>query len=265
MFVPTASNTDFGRYPVNGSAGAGDLYRTDCAEALTIDTNQLTTWTPVGYTWQAYPTQPAAPGAPPAPPAPAPPPPPPSPEELAQRLYKRVDVLIPNHTVGIGPTKPDETIVKVPQWLWVDDPGPQSASISLLGVTVDMTASIESVDWNMGEPTGNPDQGATEPATVHCTGPGAPAPPIAELPFEAKTWKPECGYTYRWRSIPERTNGRGTWPIQANVHWNAHWQSNTGAGGDIPIERTGSSAVKTWELRVRLVNDPNAPQPPPTR
>lgn len=230
-----------------------------------MDTNRTVNWDTQGYTWQAYPTQPTAPGAPPAPPAPAPPPPPPSPEELAQRLYKRVDVLIPDHTVGIGPTKPDETIVKVPQWLWVDDPGPQSASISLLGVTVDMTASIESVDWNMGEPTGNPDQGATEPATVHCTGPGKPAPPIAELPFEAKTWKPECGYTYRWRSIPERTNGRGTWPIQANVHWNAHWQSNTGAGGDIPIERTGSSAVKTWELRVRLVNDPNAPQPPPTR
>lgn len=250
---------------MKGTAGKGDVVRLDCKSALTIDKNFLVQWQTAGYTFLPY-AEPVQPGRPAPPtPAPPPPPPPPDPQELAYQLFKDLEQKVPQQQISIGPMKWDEIIVKVPQWLSVNDPGQQTASLSFRGVTVTMTTQLTSVGWSMGEPTGNPDDGATTPATVTCDGPGEPAPPIATLPTDAKTWDPPCGYTFQWRSIPERTNGTGTWPVQATVHWNAHWQANTGDQGDIPLQRTAETAVKTWEVRVQLVNDPNYKQPPPTR
>ncbi|NNG37190.1 hypothetical protein [Nakamurella aerolata] len=263
-YVPTRTPADLARYKVQGTAGKGDLYRMDCKVALTFDTNKLVDWQTAGYTFLPY-AEPVVPGQP-ARRAPAPPPPPPpDPRVLAYQLFKDLQQQVPQQQISIGPMKWDEIIVKVPQWLSVNDPGAQTASLTFRGVTVTMTTRLESVDWTMGEPKGDPDQGATDPATVSCAGPGEPAPPIATLPEDAKTWAPPCGYTFRWRSIPERTGGSGTWPVRAVVHWNAHWEANTGDQGDIPLQRTAQTAVKTWELRVQLVNDPNYKQPPPTR
>ncbi|NNG35554.1 hypothetical protein [Nakamurella aerolata] len=264
MYIQTDANTDFATYRVKGTAGKGDLYRLDCKSALTLDRNLLVQWQSAGYTFMPY-AEPVVPGQARRAPAPPPPPPPPDPRVLAYQLFKDLQQQVPQQQIRIGPMKWDEIIVKVPQWLSGNDPGAQTASLTFRGVSVTMTTRLESVDWTMGEPKGDPDRGATDPATVSCDGPGEPAPPIATLPEDAKTWAPPCGYTFRWRSIPERTGGSGTWPVRALVHWNAHWEANTGDRGDIPLQRTAQTAVKTWELRVQLVNDPNYKQPPPTR
>ena len=63
---------------------------------------------------------------------------------------------------------------------------------------------------------------------------------------------PDCGYTYKLRSLPARTGGAGRWPITATTHWQVDWQG-TSAGapvaGQEELALSTSTALPVGELQ----------------
>lgn len=76
-----------------------------------------------------------------------------------------------------------------------------------------------------------------------------PPPETGPLPTP-----PPCGYHYRWRSLPERTGGAGTWPVTVSTTWTVNWTTNIGLSGSI-IAPAGRSTfdVEVGEYRTALV------------
>lgn len=184
----------------------------------------------------------------------APQPPPPNPDVLAQRVVDTI--VVPAPQLNIGPVSGD-VLVNRPLWLWVANAAPISRSVSLRGVTVTVEVKVASTEWSLGEPADKP--GTAGEATVSCEGTGSPAPELASLPLDTKLWEPECGYAYRWRSTPERTDGAGTWTLSARTVWNVTWTSNIGASGTATLtSQPSSQAVRVVEQRAVLVHDPNS-------
>lgn len=190
----------------------------------------------------------------------APPPlPPPDPAVLAASATKLLK--LPALDPKIGPAV-ENAVVHKPLWLWVDDPGPQTSSLTLRGVTVTVNAHITEVTWSMGEPVDNPDKGRSPIQQVTCAGPGQAAPPREQLPADPIDWKPGCGYTYQWMSKKSRTDDAGRWPVTATIQWTADWTSNIGPAGSIVLTMDSQTSVEVGEIRTVMVNDPNAPLAP---
>lgn len=175
------------------------------------------------------------------------PPPPPDPADLAQSVASQLTVPAPVLHVG----SPGERVaVKVPVWLWADQQPALTASVSAGGLTVTARAVLTSMDWSMGEPMGNPDQGGSgQVASFTCAGPGQAAPAGV-----ARSVTPPCGYTYIWRSDSARTGGSGAWPVNAVAHWTMAWQATNGAQGTIPLQAAATTQVTVGEWRVALVD-----------
>jgi hypothetical protein len=159
--------------------------------------------------------------------------PPPDPWALAREAIARLP--IPAPAIGLGPDA-ERIAVNVPLWLWVSNPDPVSASATDRTVTVTANAELASVTWSMGE---------QDAALVTCTGAGMAPSPGVDL------WDPPCGYTYRLRSLPERTAGAGTWPVTAEATWSITWVANTGESGSDSV--TVSSAARTAVGEYRTV------------
>jgi hypothetical protein len=171
---------------------------------------------------------------------------PPDPAVLAQQAVGRLRV--PTPTIGAGPDR-TKLAVNLWTWLWIDNPGPQSVTVAAGGVSVTATATLSSVTWSLGEP-GSPGNGYAPgpPVTVTCQGAGTPPP--ANYDWKAE---PPCGHIFHWRSLKERTDGTGTWPITATSTWNVTWASNTGVTGGTTLSATGNDAFDVAEYRIVLV------------
>lgn len=109
--------------------------------------------------------------------------------------------------------------VGVPVWLWIEgdvaSTGPVSATATAGAARVTATGRLSAVEWSMGPPGG----------TVLCAGPGTP--------WDGQTGSsPDCGYTYEQRSLSERTDGSGRWPVTATSMWTVTW---TGVSGGVPV------------------------------
>jgi len=161
--------------------------------------------------------------------------PPPDPQLVAREAIARLPVPLPE--IHFGPDA-GQLAVNVPVWLWVANPDPVSASATDRTVTVTATAQLGWVTWSMGEP------GA---ADVTCTGPGV-APELG-----ADLWRPPCGYTYRLRSLAERTAGAGTWPVTAEVTWQITWSANTGESGADRVTTSSMAPARIGEWRTVIV------------
>ncbi|MDQ2846203.1 MAG: hypothetical protein M3Y77_07615 [Actinomycetota bacterium] len=201
------------------------------------------------------PYNPPAPGQPP--PAAPVAPPPPSPEEVAQIAIANLPVPAP--TLNMGPGR-ESAVVHQPLWLWVDDPGPITATANLVGVQVTAIAKLTKTTWNMGETVGKPGSGKNQrQAVVECPGAGTPAPAPQDLPDSPADWKPACGYSYQWRSTIARTGSQSCqWPVTAVTQWTVTWTSNLGVGGTTVLETRNTTGINIAELRTVLVDDPNA-------
>lgn len=176
-------------------------------------------------------------------------PPPPDPAVLAIQAYD--DLRIPPPTIGVGPDR-NQVFVQIPTWLWVDDAGPLTSTVSAGGVSVTATARLASTSWTLGEPERNPSFSGYKPGpavTLTCQGAGTPPPAGVDWKTE-----PECGHTFRWRSLPERTGGKGKWPVTATTTWDVTWQSNTGQSGTTTLTATSEDAVEVGEYRILLVD-----------
>lgn len=160
---------------------------------------------------------------------------PPDPQLVAQEAIAKLPIPLPR--IDFGPNA-EQVAVNVPVWLWVSNPEPVSASATDRTVTVTATATLASVNWSMGEP---------KSIDVTCQGGG-------EAPWAgADLWAPPCGYTYRLRSLDERTNGTGAWPVTAAATWAITWSANTGASGSDSVTTRSMAPVRVGEWRTVIV------------
>jgi hypothetical protein len=178
-------------------------------------------------------------------------PPPPDPAQLAQSAIGQLS--IPPPKIGIGPDF-NKVAVNLWTWLWIDEPAPVSITVTAGAVSVTAVARLSTTEWTMGEPVDNPDTErfrATNP--VICQGAGV-APVEGEYDWKAE---PPCGYMYKWRSLKERTNGTGMWPVSVTANWAVTWTATTGQTGTETLTATAATAVDVGEYRIVLVPGPD--------
>lgn len=161
--------------------------------------------------------------------------PPPNPQLVAREAIAKLPIPLPH--IDFGPNA-QQVAVNVPVWLWMSNPDSVSASATDRTVTVTATATLASVTWSMGEP---------DAVDVTCSG-GGQAPWAG-----ADLWKPPCGYTYRLRSLDERTNGTGAWPVTAAAKWAIAWSANTGESGTDSVTTRSMAPVRVGEWRTVIV------------
>lgn len=163
--------------------------------------------------------------------------PPPDPEILARRAL--ASITVSPVTIGSVPqstsTNPEAMgIVGFPVWLWADPAGArsQSASASERGFTVQITASLERVSWDLGD--GGP--------PVTCKGIGVPFTGTVLMADS----RPPCGRESGYQR-------QGEYTVTATAFWAVSW-SGIGRSGVIPLELTSQETVRVGELQVVNVN-----------
>lgn len=148
--------------------------------------------------------------------------------------------------IGITPEDiPGRTgLVGMPTWLWVKNPsentiGPIQRTVTTGAVTVNLTAVMTSIVWNMGDGQG----------VFPCAGPPvAPYTPYVDAALSLPS--PTCGYFYRKSSVDQPD---GMFHVSATSLWLVFWSVNTpggGAGGVIPLAPTDRTQIRTGELQV---------------
>lgn len=162
---------------------------------------------------------------------------PPDPEMLARRAL--ASITVSPVRIGMMPQATSQNpesmgIVGFPVWLWADPEGmqSQSASASERGFTVQITATLDRVVWDLGD--GGP--------AVTCTGPGVPFTGTMLSPDS----RPPCGRQSGYQE-------QGEYTVTATAHWAVNW-SGIGQSGVIPLELTSREMVRVGELQVVNVN-----------
>jgi hypothetical protein len=159
---------------------------------------------------------------------------PPDPAELAARALASLDLQPP--TIGIAPDPAvGPGLVGLPIWLWVPadaNPGdnvstwgPLTASESERGVTVNLTAVVGKITWDMGDGD----------APVTCTNPGTP---YTRQGGES----PTCGFDgYR---------AADTYTVTATTTWTVTWEAGTQNGVIPNVTRENTAQIQIDELQV---------------
>lgn len=178
------------------------------------------------------------------------PPPPPTPEQLAQQAYQLLSM--PDPSMNFGPD-PQRIAVRYWLYLWVDDPGAVSATVTAGAVSVTATAKMTSVIWTMGEPA-SADNLESRAAPITCQGLGTN--PGTNVDTTAQPAVGSCAYMFQVRSTPERTGGSGTWPVTATANWTITWAANTGQSGTLTAPpRVSSTQVRVGAWSTVMVAD----------
>ncbi|MGG8410359.1 ATP/GTP-binding protein [Streptomyces sp. 12297] len=126
--------------------------------------------------------------------------------------------------------------VGVPMWLWVTPSattwGPNTASASAGGITVNATAKVSSISWRMGDGS-----------SVTCSGPGT-----AYTAARGLSPSPDCGHLYRRPSSEQPgIKYQGT----ATTTWTVDWAVvGGGQSGQLTETRQTAFAVSVGELQV---------------
>ncbi|RIQ29553.1 ATP/GTP-binding protein [Jiangella rhizosphaerae] len=128
-------------------------------------------------------------------------------------------------------------LVGAPVWMWVTNAGPTTwgpieESATAGGITVTVTAEVESVTWDMGDGT-----------SVSCETPGdAYVPALGVRP------SPSCGHTYAQTSADQPGTA---YAVTATANWTATWTASTGVGGTLEPPRPATTAhVRIGERQV---------------
>jgi hypothetical protein len=156
------------------------------------------------------------------------------------------NLTIPTPTPHVGPDA-NKIAVKVPTWLWIDYAGPITVTTTAGALSATVTATLDSTTWQMGEPVDVHTPGVPA-APVTCAGAGTAYAPGLDPK------QPPCGYTYIWKSLPERTGGTGTWTVTATAHWTVNWSVSTGLTGSQQVATTAQIPLLVREWHVVLVD-----------
>jgi hypothetical protein len=151
------------------------------------------------------------------------------PAVLAAQALRRLP--LPAPAVGTSPPADREQLVNLPTWLWVhDDWAARSATASLPGVSVTVTAQPVRVRWEMGDGE-----------HVTCHGPGR----RYDSRVAAAVQTTDCSYTYR-RSSAGQPHQR--YQVTATMTWHVTWAATGVAGrGDL------GEVFRSTTLQLRVV------------
>lgn len=168
----------------------------------------------------------------------------PDPEALAQQAVEQMNLQAGE--IGATPNEGDPDtrmqIIGLPTWLWVDNPGPSTTgpiteSVSAGGVTVSATATLDRIEYDMGDG-----------GTVTCAGENAAGTPYESSYGDAPS--PTCGYMYETTSANQPGE---EFTITATSFWVVEW-SGGGASGTIPLEFTQTRQQRVGEVQA-IVTD----------
>ncbi|MEX2625927.1 MAG: hypothetical protein WD225_03530 [Ilumatobacteraceae bacterium] len=117
-------------------------------------------------------------------------------------------------------------IVNLETWLAVSDPGEQSVTASIPGLSVTATASVTSVTWTV-------EGSAGAPIEIVCEGLGEPwTPADGEQPAP-------CGHTFTEPTDPDAPH-----IVEVRVVWGITWSASNGASGTLaPITSAAAQIV----------------------
>lgn len=162
------------------------------------------------------------------------------PEGVAQQLLE--GMTFEPLELGLAPRPLEEAtesigLVGAPVWMWVTNAGPTTwgpieKSVTVGGITVNVTAKAESVTWDMGDG-----------ATVTCETPGdACRTSLGVRP------SPSCGHTYLQTSADQPGTA---YAVTATANWTATWTASTGVGGTLEPPRPATTRhVRIGERQV---------------
>jgi hypothetical protein len=161
-----------------------------------------------------------------------------TPQALAQQAYRFLP--LPAPAIRTNPPPTQDQLVGLAMWMWVDQVtwGTRTATASVPGLAVTVTAVPVSVTWRTGDG-----------GRVVCHGPGTPFTPAAARSGQ----QPTCSYRYQ-RSSAGQPAGRFT--VTATTTWQITWTA-TGATASStlpPLSRTSQTALRVAE--VQAINTP---------
>jgi len=132
----------------------------------------------------------------------------------------RASLSLDDPAISMSPNTDTPVLVHVPVWTWIDPDHwqEQSATASVPGGSVTVTATPTSVTWQMGDGM-----------AVDCDGAGTPYDSAMHAPEESS---PDCGHTY---------STTGTVDVRAQISWETEWTSSGGEGGSLPSLMTETS------------------------
>lgn len=142
--------------------------------------------------------------------------------------------------IGMAPrATPAYGLVGLPVWMWTANPspatvGPLSTSATTGPVTVTAKASLDEIDWSMGDGQ-----------SVVCHGAGTPYSPSF-----GNIMSPTCGYRYTRAST---STAGGVYHVAARSHWTITWAGG-GAAGTVHLDFTSRAQVQIRELQVVVTN-----------
>lgn len=125
--------------------------------------------------------------------------------------------------ISMSPSADAPVLVRVPVWMWISSDAWQeeTATASVPGGSVTVTATPASVSWSMGDGT-----------SVECESPGTAYDPQAHAPEEES---PDCGHIY--------TSTSNDSEVTASLSWQVEWSSSDGEGGTFPALTTETSTT----------------------
>jgi hypothetical protein len=124
--------------------------------------------------------------------------------------------------------------VNVETWLATNDPGPQTATATIPGLSVTATATIASTTWTTGDDGDN----------IVCDGVGVAWTP--GTPGTADDEAAPCGHTYTAHG--DAVYDSDPFTITVAHTWHVTWQASNGATGDLGTI-TGPTTTITYEVR----------------
>lgn len=162
------------------------------------------------------------------------------PEAVAQQLLE--GMAFEPLELGLAPRPLEQEpgsigLVGAPVWMWVTNAGPATwgpaeESVAVGGVTVTVTAAVESVTWDMGDGSA---------VTCDTTGDA----------YEARLGvrpSPSCGHTYAQTSADQPGTA---YAVTATANWTASWTASTGASGTLEPPRPATTGhVRIGERQV---------------
>lgn len=162
-----------------------------------------------------------------------------NPRDLADEAIDEMNLSA--FTIGIVP-KPGARnmgLVGMPTWMWAANPadnvtGPISITVSAGGVSVTATATLDRVEWSMGDGT-----------TVTCAGRAAKGTPYSA--GHGRQDSPTCGHRYTKTSGDQPDNA---YTVTATSYWVVNW-SGAGQSGAINVPALSSNTqIRVGEVQV---------------
>lgn len=163
----------------------------------------------------------------------------PTPGQVAQMAVDSMNLRAIDIGIVPKPGRDKMGFVGMPVWMWISDPvgataGPLTASASAGGITVTATATLDRVEWAMGDG-----------ATVTCDGEAARG--TAYTAADGRRDSPTCGYRYQKTSGGQPDNA---YAVTAASYWVVQW-AGAGQTGTIILDPMSSSTqIRVGELQV---------------